>query len=104
MNLKNDLAQAKSKPWYKFIISSSSPTSGYRYKRVENNILEIALHPFITGLFTVAKSWTKKKAEHQRIDTFELWGWRKLFRVPWTARRSNQSILKKSVLNIHWKD
>ena len=50
------------------------------------------------------ESWTKKKAEHQRIDTFELWGWRKLFRVPWTARRSNQSILKKSVLNIYWKD
>ena len=61
MNLKNDLAQAKSKPWYKFIISSSSPTSGYRYKRVENNILEIALHPFITGLFTVAKSWKQPK-------------------------------------------
>ena len=45
MNLKNDLAQAKSKPWYKFIISSSSPTSGYIYKRVENSIPEIAVHP-----------------------------------------------------------
>ena len=40
------------------------------------------------------KSWTIKKAEHQRIDAFELWCWRKLLRVPWTARRSNQSILK----------
>ena len=39
------------------------------------------------------ESWTVKKAEHQRIDTFELWRWRRLFRVPWTARRSNQSIL-----------
>ena len=41
------------------------------------------------------ESWTIKKAEHQRIDTFELWHWRRLLRVPWTARRSNQSILKE---------
>ena len=40
-------------------------------------------------------SWTIKKAEHQRIDAFELWCWRRLLRVPWTARRSKQSILKK---------
>ena len=39
--------------------------------------------------------WTIKKAEHQRIDPFELWCWRRLLRVPWTARRSNQSILKE---------
>ena len=50
------------------------------------------------------ESWTVKKAEHQRIDAFELWYWRRLLRVPWIARRSNQSILKKSVLNSHWKD
>ena len=41
------------------------------------------------------ESWTIKKAESQRIDAFELWCWRRLLRVPWTARRSNQSILKK---------
>ena len=41
------------------------------------------------------ESWTIKKAEHQRIDTFELWCWRRLLRVPWTASRSNQSILKE---------
>src|SRR5574337_247235 len=41
------------------------------------------------------ESWTVKKAEHQRIDSFELWCWRRLLRVPWTARRSNQSILKE---------
>ena len=41
------------------------------------------------------ESWTVKKAEHQKIDAFELWCWRRLFRVPWTARRSNQSILKE---------
>ena len=42
------------------------------------------------------ESWTIKNAERQRIDAFELWCWRKLLQVPWTARRSNQSILKKS--------
>ena len=41
------------------------------------------------------EGWTVKKAEGQRIDAFELWCWRRLLRVPWTARRSNQSILKK---------
>ena len=41
------------------------------------------------------ESWTIKQAEHQRIDAFELWCWRRLLRVPWTARRSNQSILKE---------
>ena len=41
------------------------------------------------------ESWTIKKAEHQRMDAFELWCWKKLLRVPWTARRSNQSILKE---------
>ena len=43
----------------------------------------------------VCKSWTIKKAERRRIDVFELWCWRRLLRVPWTARRSNQSILKE---------
>ena len=42
------------------------------------------------------ESWTIKKAERQRIDAFELWCWRRLLRVPWTARRSNQSILKEN--------
>ena len=41
------------------------------------------------------ESWTVKKAEHRRIDAFELWCWRRLLRVPWTARRSHQSILKE---------
>ena len=47
------------------------------------------------GVMYWCESWTMKKAEHQRIDAFELWCWRRLLRVPWTARRSNQSILKK---------
>ena len=46
------------------------------------------------------ESWTVKKAEHRRIDAFELWCWRRLLRVPWTARRSNQSILKETVPGI----
>jgi len=50
------------------------------------------------------ESWTIKKAEHWRIDAFELWCWRRVLRIPWTARRSNQSIWRISVLNIHWKD
>ena len=45
------------------------------------------------------ESWTIKRAEHQRIDAFELWCWRRLLRVPWTARRSSQSILKEIRLN-----
>ena len=53
----------------------------------------------VTMVFPVVmygcESWTVKKAEHQRIDAFELWWWRRLLRVPWTARRSNQSILKE---------
>ena len=50
------------------------------------------------------ESWSIKKAEHWRIDAFELLCWRRLLRVPWTARRSNQSILKEISLGVHWKD
>ena len=50
------------------------------------------------------ESWTIKKAEHQRMDAFKLWCWWRCLRVPWTTTRSKQSILKKSTMNIHWKD
>ena len=50
------------------------------------------------------ESWTMKKAERQRIDAFELWCWRRLLRVPWTARRSNQSILKETSLGVLWNE
>ena len=50
------------------------------------------------------ESWTIKKAEHRRINGFKLWCWRRLLRVPWTARRSNQSILKEINPGVHWKD
>ena len=50
------------------------------------------------------QSWTIQKAEWQRIDVFELWCWRRFLKVPWTARRSNQSILKEISPGVHWKD
>ena len=50
------------------------------------------------------ESCTLKKIEHQRIDAFELWSWRRVLRVPWTARRSNQSILNQISPGVHWKD
>ena len=73
-----------------------------------NITLPTKVHLVKAMVFPVAmdgcESWSIKKAEHQRFDAFQLWCWRRLLRVPWTARRSNQSILRKSVLNIHWKD
>ena len=52
--------------------------------------------PMVFPVFVYGcESWTIKKAEHRRIDAFELWCWKRLLRVPWTARRSNQSILKE---------
>ena len=63
-------------------------------------ILKVMVFPVVMYRY---ESWIIKKAEHQRIDAFELWCWGRLLRVPWTARRSNQSILK-STLSIHWKD
>ena len=50
------------------------------------------------------ESWTLKKAECRSSDAFELWCWRRLLRVPWTARRSNQSIQKEIILGVNWKD
>ena len=62
-------------------------------------ILQTKVHLVEAMVFPVVmygcESWTVKKAECQRIDTFELWCWRRLLRVPWTARRSNQPILKE---------
>ena len=61
--------------------------------------LPTKVHLVKTMVFPVVmygcESWTIKKVEHRRIDAFELWHWRRLLRVPWTARRSNQSILKE---------
>ena len=57
--------------------------------------LDITLSMVFPVVMYGCESWTVKKAEHRRIDAFELWCWRRLLRVPWTARRSNQSILKE---------
>ena len=56
------------------------------------------------GVMYGCESWTIKRAELQRVDAFELWCWRRLLSVPWTAKRSNHAILKESVLNTHWMD
>ena len=63
-------------------------------------LVKVMVFPVVTY---GCENWTIKKAEHRRIDAFELWCWRRLFRVSWTERRSNQSILKE-IRNIYWKD
>ena len=74
----------------------------------ENITLPTKVHLVKAMVFPVVmygcESWTIKKAECQSIDAFELWCWRRVLRVPWTARRSNKSILRRSVLGVHWKD
>ena len=68
------------------------------YQQPQQYIPNTKVHLVKAMVFPVVmygcESWTVKKAEHRRIDAFELWCWRRLLRVPWTARRSNQSILK----------
>ena len=67
--------------------------------KVRDITLQTNAHLVKTMVFPVVmygcESWNVKKAEHQRIEAFELWCWRRLLRVPWTSRRSNQSILKE---------
>ena len=58
-------------------------------------IVHLVKAMFFPGVMYGCESWTVKKAERQRLDAFELWCWRRLLRVPWTARRFNQSILKE---------
>ena len=70
--------------------------------------LPTKVHLFKAMVFPVVmyghETWTLKKAERQKIDAFELWCWRRLLRVPFTKRRSSQSIQRRSVLGVHWKD
>ena len=74
-------------------------TNLYSILKSRNITLSTKVHLVKAMLFPVVmyecESWTIKKAEHWRMDAFELWCWRRLLRVPWTARRSNQSILKE---------
>ena len=80
-------------PWKKSYDSLNSV-----FKTRDINLLTkvpIAKAMVLAVVMYKCQSWTIKKAEHQGIDAFELWGWRRLLRVLWTARRSNQSILKE---------
>ena len=74
----------------------------------DENILELKVRLVKAMVFPVVmygrESWTIKKAEHRKIDAFELWCWRSLLRVPWTKGDSTSRSKRKSVLNIHWKD
>ena len=69
------------------ILKSKDITLSTKVHRVKAMVFPVVMYG--------CNSWTVKKAEHRRIDAFELWCWRRLLRVPWTARRSNQSILKE---------
>ena len=67
-------------------------TKGVFSKGIQVRLVKAMVFPVV---MYGCESWIIKKAEHQRIDAFELWCWRRLLRVPWTARRSNKSILKE---------
>ena len=69
------------------ILKSRDITLPIKVRLIKAMVLPVVMY--------VCESWTIKKAEHQRTDAFELWCWRRLLRVPWTARRSNQSILNE---------
>ena len=78
-------------------LMASSPKRDYATRLCDPGLLQpesLKLWFFPVVIYGY-ESWTIKKAEHQRMDAFELWCWKKLLRVPWTARRSNQSILKE---------
>ena len=68
------------------ILKSRNITLPIKFRLVKDMVFSVVMYG--------CESWTIKKAKHQRIHVFELWCWRRLLRVPWTARRSNQSILK----------
>ena len=69
------------------ILKSRDVTLSTKVRLVKAMVFPVVMYGY--------ESWTVKKAEHQRIDAFELWCWRRLLRLPWTARRPNQSILKE---------
>ena len=68
---------------------------GEQHNAIESRFFSINYAIFFPVVIYGCESWTIKKAEWQRIDAFELWCWRRLLRVPWTVRKSNQSILKE---------
>ena len=94
--LKDLLLRRKAITILDSILKSRDITLPTKVRKVKAMIFPVVMYG--------CESWTIKKAEHQRIDASELCCWRRLLRVPWTARRSNQSRLKEISLNIHWKD
>ena len=78
------------------ILKSRDITLPTKVRLVKAVVFSVVMHR--------CESWTVKKAECRRIDAFELWCWRRLLRVPWTARRSHQSILKEISLGVYLKD
>ena len=87
MKLKDLLLGRKARTNQDGILKSRDITLLTKVRLVKAMVFPVVMHE--------CESWTIKKAEHQRIDAFELWCWRRLLRVPWIARRSNQSILKE---------
>ena len=79
-------------PWKKSYDKPRQHIKNLRYEFANKRLVKAIVFPVVT---CKCESWTIKKAECQRTDAFELWCWIRLLRVPWTARRSNQSILKK---------
>ena len=80
----------------RYYFANKGPSSqSYGFSSSHVWMWEYGLYVWLSGLYGLSCVWTIKKAEHWRIDAFELWCWRRLLRVPWTARRSNQSILKE---------
>ena len=79
-------------PWKKNYDQPRQHIQKQRHYFANKGLVKAMVFPVVTY---GCENWTIKKAEHQRIDAFELWCWRRLLRVPWIARRSNQSILKE---------
>ena len=77
----------KAMPNLDSILESSDITSPTKVRLVKAMVFPLVMYGY--------ESWSKMKAEHERIDAFELWCWRRLLRVPWSVRRSNESILKE---------
>ena len=106
MKFKNKTKQNKTKKRY--LLERKAMTNLGTILKSRDIILPTKVHIVKAMVFPVVmyrgENWIIKKAEYQRIEAFELWCWRRLLRVPWTARKSNRSILKKINLNIHWKD
>ena len=84
--------ELKDTSWKKSYDKPKQHIKNQRYHLANKGLYSQAM-VFLVVMYR-CESWTMKKAEHQRIDVFELWCWRRLLRVPWTTRRSSQSILK----------